>query len=33
MKLLSIRFRPTWIVKPTGDNATSGADFARVSLI
>lgn len=31
VKLLSARFRPTSIVKPTGGNATGGADFARVS--
>ena len=33
MKLLSARFRPTSFVKPTGGNATGGADFARVSFI
>ena len=33
MKLLSARFRLTSFVKPTGGNATGGADFARVSLI
>lgn len=31
VKLLSARFRPTSFVKPTGGNATGGADFAHKS--